>query len=429
MEPTSFDIVFLLVGLILMLTALSRPMIGKGPLTSSMFYLAVGWLLSPHGLGYLTIDPMQSAPLLERVSELAVVISLFVCGMHLQAHWRDKIWRVPLRLAFLSMTLTVALVALVAWLAFDWPPGVCLILGAVLAPTDPVLASDVRVEGSHDRDSVRFSLTGEGSLNDGSAFPFLYLGLGLMGYHHLSPWWGSWWTLDVLWGVVGGMAIGAILGWASARLVERVEKDQRQGVHEFLAFGLVFTAYGAACALNTHGFLAAFTAGLALRWAEDTVSEEGGAVSTGVIGFKERIERLLEAVTVTLVGALLFSHTWDLNVVWFAPLLFLVLRPVAVVLGLLGEGTIERHHKGYLAWFGIRGIGSVYYMSYAIEAGLPFQYAQQMSSLLYPLLGCSILVHGLSVRPLMERYAKSRGDGEGPPVTGSPPAPEGQSGS
>lgn len=405
----TIDIVYLSLGLVLMLAALARPFIERGPLTAAMLYLAIGGLLSPPALGLLPLDPIEQAGLLERISELAVVVSLFVCGLKLQASWRDPIWRLPLRLAFVSMAISVALVTLVAYYLLGWPLGVCVILGAVLAPTDPVLASDVQVEGAHDKDQLRFSITGEGSFNDGAAFPFLYLGLGLLGAHHLGPWWASWWLKDVLWGVLGGLAIGAVLGALAGRMLVGLDKGSAQGLSEFLAFGLVFTSYGLALALGTHAFLAAFTSGLALRWAEGKASQhEREAMAPDVLGFKERVERLLEALTVVLIGALVFSQPWSPSVWWFVPLLFLILRPIAVLLGLLGSRQVQPGSTPYLCWFGIRGVGSVYYLTYAIEHGLPEMYGLQLSQLVYPLLGFSILVHGLSVSPLMERYGQTR---------------------
>lgn len=402
-----FETAYLLVGLLLILAAVIRPLLARGPLSSAMVYLVIGVLMSPRFAGYLALDPVGNAEMLERVSELAVVISLFVSGLKIQVGAKDRLWRLPLRLAFVSMAFTVILVTVVGCLLLGLSLPVALILGAVLAPTDPVLASEIQVEDIKDRDKVRFSLTGEAGFNDGSAFPFLYLGLGLLGLHHLGHWWVQWWTVDVLWGILGGLGLGALFGAVAGILVRELADGDRKGVHEFLAFGLVFAAYGAATALNTHGFLAAFSAGLALRWMEKKGKgePEDEAMAHEVLGFKERIERLLEAVTVVLVGAMVGGVDWSPSLLWFAPLLFCVLRPVAVVLGLAGS-SVGPCRKAYLSWFGIRGIGSVYYLCYAINHGLPTMQAHHLASLVYPVLAISIIVHGLSVDPLMAKYGR-----------------------
>ncbi|MFA7481068.1 MAG: cation:proton antiporter [Vulcanimicrobiota bacterium] len=398
---------YLLIGAILMLAAVSRPLVGRYPISPAMLYLGVGWILSHRRIGFLSVDPVEHADVLEHVSELAVVISLFVCGLKCQVRASNPLWALPLRLAFLSMTFTVGMITLIGFYLLNLPLGVALILGAVLAPTDPVLASEVQIEGIHDRDKVRFALTGEGGFNDGTAFPFLYLGLGFLGLHHLGEWWGSWWAVDVLWGILGGLALGAICGAAAGLMVLKLPGHEHQGVQEFLAFGLVFTSYGAAMALGTHGFLAAFTSGLALRWVEGRPRDESEqtAMAHKVLGFKERVERLLEAVNVVLIGALTATIPWDSSLLWLAPLLFVIVRPLAVMLGLWGA-RISNLRRSYIAWFGIRGIGSVYYFSYAVGQGLPTLQAQSLAALVYPLLALSIIVHGLSVSPLMERYSE-----------------------
>lgn len=404
---SSFD--FVLVGGLLTLVALSRPLFSRFAPTTTMLYLVIGWALSPQALGYLPLDPASDSRLLEKVTELAVLVSLFVCGLKMQVHFTDPLWRLPLRLAFLSMTLTVAGIALIGHFALGMPLGLAVLLGAVLAPTDPVLASEVQVEGAHDRDQVRFALTGEAGFNDGSAFPFVYLGLALLGLHDVGAWGWSWVVIDVLWGIGGALLIGSVLGALAGVAVRRwISDNERLGVHEFLALGLVFVSYGVAIALHTHGFLAAFAVGIAVRWTETrgNVESAESAVSGEILGFKERLERLFEAVTVIFLGSVAATVPWSWSLAWFVPLLFLVVRPLSVLLGCLGAG-VSQCRRLYLCWFGVRGIGSVYYLAYAAQKGLPGPYTEQIAELVYPVLALSILFHGFSVAPLMARYTES----------------------
>jgi NhaP-type Na+/H+ or K+/H+ antiporter len=140
---------------------------------------------------------MKNAVLLERLTEVAVLVSLFTCGMKLEFRWRDGRWRIPVQLATVSMVLTVAAVTALGVYLLNLPLGAAVLLGAILAPTDPVLASDVQVSNPGDRDRLRFGLTGEGGLNDGTAFPFVMLGLGLLGLHELGEGGWRWWAIDV----------------------------------------------------------------------------------------------------------------------------------------------------------------------------------------------------------------------------------------
>jgi NhaP-type Na+/H+ or K+/H+ antiporter len=382
-------------------------------------------------LGLIHLSAVRDAELLERITEIAVIISLFSAGLKLRAPLTDGIWRPALRLASISMCLTVALVTLVGTVALGLPLGAAVLLGAVLAPTDPVLASDVQVEDAQDRDRLRFSLTGEAGFNDGTAFPFVMLGLGLLGLHDLGEWGWRWVMVDVVWAITGGLGIGALLGMLVGRLVIYLRREHREsvGTDDFLALGLIAFSYGAALIAHTYGFLAVFAAGLALRATERTLSDDKtppeispdeamGEVATdaekapavmaqAVQMFNEQLERIGEVGVVVLVGGMLTLRGVPGEAWWFVPLLFFVIRPVAVSLGLIGA-RVGRLQRNLIAWFGIRGIGSLYYLTYAVEHGLPAELAQRLSEFTLTVMAVSIVAHGVSVTPLMNLYSKKK---------------------
>jgi NhaP-type Na+/H+ or K+/H+ antiporter len=367
---------------------------------------------------------------LERVAEFAEIVSLFTAGLKISIPLRDVRWIAPLRLAFASMTITVALVAAVGVWLLGLPIGAAILLGAVLAPTDPVLASEVQLEGARDRDQLRFNITAEAGLNDGTAFPFVMLGLGLLGLHEIGDWGWRWVAVDVLWAIGGGLACGALFGALIGRLVIwlRHHRQEAFGRDESLTLGVIALSYGAALFIHTYGFLAVFAAGLAMSWMDrrHTVAkpaqpeEKRGEISdpqdghagntyltTAVLGFNEQLERLLEVGLVLLVGAML-THVYVADeALWFAPLLFLVIRPLAVWMGMAGVYT-KPLERPLAAWFGIRGIGSIYYLMYANERGLPEALAQQLTAIVLTVIAASITVHGLSVAPIMRLYEKRR---------------------
>ncbi len=430
-----FYLWFVVTGFLLVIMALAASVLKRLPLSASILYLAAGLLVGPLGLGLLTLDPLGEGEveIIERLSETVVVLSLFAAGLKMRIPFRDPRWRLPLLLAFVSMTLTVALITGVGVFLLGLPLGGAVLLGAVLAPTDPVLASDVQVEDPQDDDRLRFALTGEAGLNDGTAFPFVMLGLGLLGLHELGAYGWRWFVVDVLWAILGGLAIGALLGAATGRLVVYLRKEHREavGLDDFLALGLVFSAYGLALWANTYAFLAAFAAGLALRAVErhrtpDEVEEPSAEVAaaaqqaegeevavdpekapaymaSAVLGFTEQFERIGAVAMVVLVGALLYYAEWSWDALWFVPLMFFVIRPVAVWLGLLGSHT-DDVREGFIAWFGIRGIGSVYYLMFAENHGLPDGVAYEVLSLTLVTIAASSFVHGVSVTPFMAWY-------------------------
>ncbi len=425
-----------IVGLLLVVMALSATMLDRLPLSTSMLYLLAGLAVSPYGLGLLTVDPLQHTVLLERLTEMVVLVSLFTAGLKLSPGLRDRRWLLPLRLALVSMTITVALLAAAAYLLLRWPPGACVLLGAILAPTDPVLASDVQVHRPGDRDRLRFALTGEGGLNDGTAMPFVMLGLGLLGLHEIGDGGARWLAIDLLWSSLMGPAIGAVLGLAIGRLVLYLRREHKEavGLDDFLALGLVALSYGVSQWLHANGFLAAFAAGIALRHLEQSqpsgssrlVVERAQAdpdksvadavavdprhapafMAQAVLGFNEQVERIGEVAVVIVIGAMLWSIQPVAAAWWLVPLLLLVIRPVSVAIGMARSPSLAGQ-RWLIGWFGIRGVGSLYYLMYAINRGVPQQLVQSFIALTLAVIVTSIVVHGISVTPLMAAYERA----------------------
>jgi len=437
----------LLVGIVLASTLLRRL-----PVSTAIIYLGVGLLLGPGALGLLSWDAVREAEILKYISEVAVIVSLFTVGLKWRTPLTADFWSLPVRLATVGMVLTICAVALIGATLLALPLGAAVLLGAVLAPTDPVLASEVQVRSSTDRDAVRYALSGEAGLNDGLAFPFVMLGLGLLGLHPdedaglFKLWandefgvWG-WLGWDLLWAVGVGLAVGALTGNMVGRLALSLHRRRHDifALHEFLVLGLIALSYGLAELVYGYGFLAVFAAGYALRRIEfratgyaseppeiphdvlgdEEAEEEVGAkepeqaaqrMATALMTFNDQLERILEAAVVVLLGAVLTTEFWASEVIWLAPLLFLVVRPLAVVVGLVGKGT-SYSQEALMGWFGIRGIGSIYYLTYALGYGVPSQLADRLTALVLSLVALSIVVHGISVTPLMKRYEDQDSD-------------------
>ena len=184
-------------GLLLLFTSLASPVLQKLPVSTAMLYLVAGVAVGPLGLGWLDIDAVGDAAWLEVGAEVAVLVSLFVTGLKIDSHVSRAKWGIALRLASATMVLTITGLTLLGHYLLDMPWGLALVLGATLAPTDPVLAADIQVKTPEDRDALRVALSAEAGLNDGSAFPFVMLGLGWMGLHDIGPLGGRWLAIDV----------------------------------------------------------------------------------------------------------------------------------------------------------------------------------------------------------------------------------------
>ncbi|AKJ06698.1 sodium/proton antiporter (CPA1 family) [Archangium gephyra] len=425
---------FIVAGALLVGMSLGGSVLKRLPLSTSLLYLVVGFVLGRVGLGRL--DAYAQAALLERLTEVGVLISLFTAGLKLRAPFKDPQWRIAVRLAFLAMALTVGLVTAVGvgWLGL--PLGAAVLLGAVLAPTDPVLASDVQMVHPLQRDALRFGLTGEAGFNDGTAFPFVMLGLGLLGLHPLGEGLWRWVVVDVLWAVVAGLGVGTLLGGAVGRLVLYLRRTHREavGLDDFLALGLISLSYGLALLVHAYGFLAVFAAGLALRRIEkrsnagkppeevlaharaspDAATDPEHApayMANAVLDFNEQLERLGEVSLVLVLGILLAGLKLPSEALWFTPLLFLVIRPAVVLVTLAGTRT-SRSQRWLMSWFGIRGIGSLYYLFYALGHGLDESLAHRLVPFVLTVVAISIVVHGISVTPLMQRYERRQAQKE-----------------
>jgi NhaP-type Na+/H+ or K+/H+ antiporter len=422
---------FVLVGSLLLAKGLTSSALKRLPVTSAIIYLAAGILVGPTVLNLFHFNPIQESALLEVLTEVAVLISLFSAGIKMPVPFSFTTWRTPILLATVSITLSVAMVAAFAYYVLGLPLGAGVLLGAIIAPTDPVLATDVQIRHPGDRDQLRFTLTCEAGMNDGSAFPFVILGMGLLGLHEVGNVGLHWAVLDVLWATVGGIAIGVVAGVSLARVVWKMRgelNNKHELLDDFLGLGLIGLVYGLAVLVHAWGFLAVFFAAVALRQTElklanttqnavdsrsvqeikraDSVNpdpEDSPTISQGSLVFKEHLERLSELMLILLLGGTLFFDSWSWRAVGLALFLFIVARPISVFIGLLGTRTSWRM-RGMTAWFGVRGIGSLYYLMYAIQHGLPKSLALELTQLTLIVVALSIVIHGTSVKPLMSRF-------------------------
>ena len=439
-----------LAGGLLLVMALASAYLRNLPISTSAIYLAIGLAIGPLGLDWIHIELGEEVPWFERLTEVSVIVALFVGGLKLRLPLRDPAWSAAYRLGGPIMLASIIGVTICAKVLLGVDIATALLIGAVLAPTDPVLAGTVKVNSAADHDRMRYGLSGEAGLNDGMAFPFVIFALLWAEHGGAGEWIGSWGLHRLLWAVPAGLALGFVLGRGVGRLAIWLRSHQQDtgAPSDFLALALIALSYTGGEAIGAWGFLSTFAAGVGLRHAElhvtrispsqaqqqsrsseapephppaeelvgASVQEEElkePAVAAGVlvaetISFGDTAERLLEVMLVVLVGVLLASH-WDPRAVPLALLLFLFIRPVATQLLLLGTPTTRRQ-RWLMGWFGIRGIGSLYYLSYAITHGLAPSVAADVAGLTISVVALSILIHGMTAQPLLAWLEKSEGE-------------------
>lgn len=443
------------IGGLLLFMALTSSFVQRLPISTSFIYLIVGVMLGPLGVGLMSLNINQQRVWVETLTEFAVIVSLFVGGLRLRLSLRHPNWRAAVILAGPVMLLCIAGVAATAHLWLALPVFPALLLGAILAPTDPVLAAAVSVNDAEDHDRVRFALSGEAGLNDGAAFPFVAFALLGIDQGAYGGWVLDWFASRVLWAIPAGLAIGYALGLGVGQLAIALRSRQRDtsAPSDFLALALIALAYVAAERAHAWGFLSVFAAGVGLRNAEvrvvresphpdvfdrlrhwferdrlpsatpmqlpaesmvpidvDEADIEQPAVAAGVLlaealSFGHTLERLLEVMLVVLVGIAVAQAWWTPALV-IAAALMLVIRPASAWLMLRGTRTTRRQ-RYLLGWFGIRGIGSLYYLSYALNHGVSEATASRLVQIVVTVVACSIVAHGISVTPILARYERS----------------------
>jgi len=384
--------------------------------SASIIYLGLGVaaaaVVALLGLDWL--DPIADAEMLERLCELAVIIALFGAGLKLDRPFNRLSWAGVGRLLVVAMPLTIGAIALFGHAAMGLSAGAALLLGAVLAPTDPVLAGDIGVgpPGDAEEHEPNFSITGEAGLNDGLAFPFIFAGLFLVQPGGTS-WIDEWILADVLYAIVAGVAIGAAVGFGIAALAVRL-RDRNLLATRFdgwLAIPTVLIIFGLAEVAGAYGFLAAFAGGLAFRRYEHS-HEHNQPVHEGA----EVVEKLGELTVILVFGSMITFAGIEapgLGGWLLVPLLLLVIRPAAVSVALIGS-AIPARERLFLAWFGVRGIGSIYYA--AIIAGAGEVTSGDAKVIVWTAFACvavSILAHGVTASTLSERWLPEPGSEPG----------------
>jgi NhaP-type Na+/H+ or K+/H+ antiporter len=390
----------------LLAAALPR-LVQRRAFSMPLAFLAGGFLLFLLPLGLPAPDPQQHRGLLEHAAELVVIVSLMGAGLALDRPVGWRRWAITWRLLAVAMPLTIGAVALLGYGLLGLPLAAALLLGAVLAPTDPVLAADVQVgePTKHEdaEDEVRFALTSEAGLNDAAAFPFVHLAIALAAAATADRLGavGEWALWKVLWATVVGVGAGLLVGRLLGRLFFRTSVTPlRLAEHAdgFAALAVTFLAYGVTELLGGYGFLAVFVAGCSIR-----AAERSHGYHQVLHGFTEQVERLLTAWLLLLLGGaiatgLLAALGWREALV--AGLLVIVVRPAVAWLSQLGShsGRLERM---VIAFYGIRGIGSIYYLAYALgEGSFP---ADRLWAIVGFTIALSVTLHGITATPVIAR--------------------------
>ena len=406
----------LVIGILLLTVTLGSGWISRLPLSFAIIYLVVGILLGPYGFGLIQLrrDEVFNAHLLEKVTELVVIISVFGCGLKIVRPLRLEVWGITARLIGFLMPISIFALAAVGkfFLGMNW--GEAILLGAILAPTDPVLASEVQLTDTKDKDELRFGLTSEGGLNDALAFPFVYFGLHALEDDNWSNWFKQWIAVDLIWAIAAGIVMGFVVAKSIVWIEKRIQKRRRADelMEDFIAISTILITYSLTEMVNGYGFLAVFVAGLVVQR-----SYRNPEKPLAQLEFVEQLEKLLEVGTILLLGSILLFKpmlNYAMQSLLVIILLLFIIRPVGVWISTIGKRPVESHRRTFhpgtrwlIGWFGIRGVGSLYYLAYAFGNGLKGEAAEEIAWITYTTIVASVIIHGVSATPLMKWYERN----------------------
>jgi sodium/hydrogen antiporter len=368
----------------------------KLKISYSVLYVILGYVL------YSFIEPLpEPNPIKEtnvtlRLTELVVIVSLMGTGLKIDERFSFREWSIPLRLVSITMLLSIGISALLGfyWLGLTLPSAI--LLGAALAPTDPVLASDVQVGPPLEKPKsrARFALTAEGGLNDSMAFPFTWLAIALVGSSLDGELISNWVLKDLAFRILIGVLAGWIVGKALAYLLFQLPKTTKvvTPADGFVALSATLLVYGVTELLHGYGFLAVFVCAVTLR-----NSEMHHEYHKKLHAFSDQIERILVAIVLILFGGsiafgILNKLNWPLTLFGLASIF--IIRPACAYISVL-RTNMPRKEKAMISFFGIKGVGSLFYLSFAIHEAA-FENAEELWAVVSFIVLGSIIIHGIS---------------------------------
>ncbi|MBC5774440.1 cation:proton antiporter [Pontibacter sp. KCTC 32443] len=407
MDP--YILILTIIGLAALSMAWVPALLRKTFISYPIVFVAVGAILYLFPFELPSPSPLWQEDYVVHLTELVVIISLMGTGLKIRRKFNFKNWQIPFRLVSITMLLCIAGLSLMGWGILGLAPAAAILLGAVLAPTDPVLAEQVQVGPPDDpeEDDVRFSLTAEAGLNDGMAFPFTWLAVVIAVAAGTSgDWLFDWVIRDLLYRVIAGAGIGFLIGRGLAYLIFKLPRKSSfpRATDGFLALSATLVSYGITELAHGYGFLAVFITAITM-----SSFEAEDKYHTEMHDFVAQVEHIMMVMLLivfggSLVRGLLDHLTW--NGVFIGIAFLFIIRPVSALIGMIGV-KVSLHEKLAISFFGIRGIGSFFYLSFALDK-VDFVDADTLWSIVGFIVMVSIILHGVTATHIMRHLDWTR---------------------
>lgn len=416
-EPMTFDpvgVVYFAIGIATLVAALLPRLLAQVPVSMPIVFVGAGMATFALFPALPDPDPTEHSFIALHLTELCVIVALMGAGLAINRAFSWRTWSTTWRLLAITMPLSILAVAFLGWWGLGLGAASAVLLAAALSPTDPVLASEVQVseplteDEDGDDDEARFAVTSEAGLNDGLAFPFTYAAIAIsVAGVNPSGWLGEWVLVDVAWRMGVGVLVGLGVGWLLSRLFFST-LSERLGIADkadgFIALAATFVAYGVAEVAEGYGFIAVFVCACTIRAAERT-----HGLHSVLHTFVEQVERLLTVAVLVLLGGAVargLLESLTLPDVLLVLAVLLVIRPLAGLIGLTPGKTGPRE-RAVIAFFGVRGVGSLFYIAYGLQHG-EFPGGDRLWAIVSAVILGSILIHGVAASPTMLLVDRAR---------------------
>lgn len=402
----NYDLILLSLGVAAILAATVPVLMKRKFISAPIIYMLFGigvYLLLLHYF----FQPMQYSEIIKRVTEFVVIIALTNAGLKIKEPFKWKTWRHSFRLLAIAMPITIVAASFLGWWIAGFAPATALLFGALISPTDPVLASELQTSQPSDADTskIRLGLTSEAGLNDGLAFPFTYFAIMAAQYGmNFEDWIGNWLWHHFLLRIAIGLIIGIALGWVLFKIVFNIaEKDMLSKISRgILSLSLTLVPYAITEVIGGYGFIAVFAAACMF-----SRYEKFDEHMDSLHDFNEELESIVVAIIFIATGIFIASNYYiflNFSIVAIALLMILIVRPAAGYLSLIGT-KLNTFQRFVLSFYGIRGIGSVFYLAYALTT-VKFENSEKLFDVTIATIFFSVLIHGLTAQSVQKRIKK-----------------------
>ncbi|HEY0046010.1 MAG TPA: cation:proton antiporter [Flavobacterium sp.] len=405
---STYNIYLLLTGLVILLASVIPNILKKSLLSAPIIYLAIGFGLYFLGNEYYTsIGPLDNVSTILRISEFVVLVALTNAGLKIKKPFRWVTWKYSFFLLLITMPLTIVASSYISWTILGLAPAAALLFGALISPTDPVLASDLQTSQPSDEDTskTRLALTSEAGFNDGLAFPFTFFAIHFASKGaDISSWILDWVIVDVIYKILSGILLGFLCGWLLYKIVFKMpSRDLHSDISRgILSLALTLLPYSITEVCGGYGFIAVFVAACVFSNREKSIEHMDNLHS-----FTEEIERIFVALLFVLIGVYLASNLEALTkwpLILTALIIILVIRPLAGFIALF-RSDLTGFEKFAISFYGIRGVGSIFYLMFAFSEA-DFEDASTLMQLTAVTIILSVFIHGISAAILQKKLDK-----------------------